>query len=690
LHMLAGGNPRTLVLLYKVLAQGPEGDAQHDIGQLLDDYTAYYKARIEDLAPQAQQVVNAMAIHWDPLTAAELTEKLSPLNVNQVSAQLKRLEDIGVVEKTPWFGEKKNAYQIAERLFNVWYLMRAGRRTRRNLLWYAKFLTTLFDQEELSDRARDFLEQDPESMGRERYADLAWVYAQAVPDRYLRRNLESARSNAVLDAGVRRLADSSSLPEETRDKKERMQRLRDLRERTCKLSIDWGGTVPAEFWRVLGGSPHLSLMEKERIVRQLPSQSVDRLRELYEKLAGAETRLRQMCRAQPEAVARLYQALSEGDMADVYDWENALAVANRYGLRRLPFIAIGSRASTYVVSGKLATEEVRLAEDALRAMTREPGVESLAWNSLGNLFHQSGRSEEAEQAFRCAIKLDPQDPDPRYGLGKLLQERLKRYDEAEQAYRSAIDLDPRFPHAWNNLGYLLKDLRRFDEAEYAYRRALELDPRLPHPWNGLGNLLREDLKRYEEAEQAYRRAIELNSQLPYSWSNLGRLLERLSGRDQEAADCYVRAFEIDPSRPQDLVRFLHESGTNPAEVLKLAQRARPLTPEHAETRLLAARILTLIGNWPEASQILEAVAAKESADFSIGFFKTVVETRHLDEVIAILERTGAKEWWRPIYEALLAARAGTPDQLRTVAPEIRVVATRILREISPTLFREKS
>lgn len=178
--------------------------------------------------------------------------------------------------------------------------------------------------------------------------------------------------------------------------------------------------------------------------------------------------------------------------------------------------------------------------------------------------------------------------------------------------------------------------------------------------------------------------------------DLGRLLERLSRRDHEAAHCYLRAFEIDSSRSWDLDQFLRagnrliESGSDLAEILKLAQRARQLAPDHTATQFLAARILALIGKWPPASHIREAVAAKESADFSIGFFRTVVETRHLDEAIAILERTGAKEWWRPIYEALLAARAGTPDQLRTVAPEIRVVATRILREISPTLFREKS
>ena len=127
LRVLTGGNPRTLVLLSCILSEGPDGDVQRDIEQLLDLYTPLYKARFEEMPSQAQRVLDAMAIHWDPVTANELAEKLQPLPVNQVSAQLKRLEDFAVVEKTPWFGESKAAFQIAERFFNIWYLMRASR-----------------------------------------------------------------------------------------------------------------------------------------------------------------------------------------------------------------------------------------------------------------------------------------------------------------------------------------------------------------------------------------------------------------------------------------------------------------------------------------------------------------------------------------------------------------------------------
>lgn len=727
LRVLTGGNPRTLVLLFKVLAQGPEGDVQRDLEQLLDEHTAQYKARFEGMAPQAQQLVAAMAIHWDPLTAAELTERLGTMGVNQVSAQLKRLEDFGVVEKTAWYGEKKNAFQIAERFFNIWYVMRASRRVRRRLVWLVKFLEAWYDQAELDARARGFLEVDPEAMGRERYAEMALAYSQAVPDKYLGLNLESAGLHAVLDDGERRLIDFSDLPEELQGKKERIEQLRELRTKVLGLQIDWGGIEPGEFWLVLGGSPHFSMMEKARIVERLASLGREGLGELYGRLKVAKLRLRALYPRESRDVTTLYGSLAGGELADVYDCENAIAVAKRYGLRQLPFIAIRSRTSRWVRGETIPEDETKKAELALKVLTEEQGFEALAWNCLGHLLaDQPGRHAEAEQAYRRAIELDPQFAYPQGGLGNLLQRRqryeeaeqafrraielqhfpqfarpwydlggllyhLKRYDEAEQTFRRAIAVDPDFGVAWNGLGGVLQFTGRYEEAEQAYRRAIELEPQLCQPWNNLAYLLHCYLKRYEEAEEAYRSAIELDPELAVPWSNLGGLLEPIPGRQREAGKAFLRACEIDPARVRDLECFLRvcdrlaESPGDLPAVLKMAQRASELAPDNRRAQLLLAQVLTLAGQWPDASRLLERLAANESASFSDGFFRAAVKTGHVDEVIAILERTGASETWRPLYEALRAVRERTPDYLRKVAPEVRAAALEILRVLDPDL-----
>jgi tetratricopeptide (TPR) repeat protein len=336
-----------------------------------------------------------------------------------------------------------------------------------------------------------------------------------------------------------------------------------------------------------------------------------------------------------------------------------------------------------------------------------------------------GRHEEAEREYCRAIELDPHLPNPHYGLGNLLQYELMRYEEAEREYRRAIELDPQFAPAWGNLGDLLQERARYDEAAEAYRRAIGLDSKSPpwsrlgylldvhmgrseeaeqayreaieqNPsdtasWNNLGTVLR-DLERLVEAEQAYRQCLQLDPQSVYAWSNLGSLLQLSPGREREAGTALLRAFELDRDRTWDLemfARVCHRLADSPDEApaaLELAQGAHQLAPDDPETQFLLARALTLTSNWPAAAALLEQLAATESTSYSTDFFRTVVKTGNLDGALTILEQNGANERWRPLYEALRAARAGTPRFLRTVAPEVRVAAIEILRDLDPNLF----
>jgi tetratricopeptide (TPR) repeat protein len=83
--------------------------------------------------------------------------------------------------------------------------------------------------------------------------------------------------------------------------------------------------------------------------------------------------------------------------------------------------------------------------------------------------------EQAEEAYRRAIKLNPEHGDAHVNLGRLLHEK-RAPAAAEKHYRAALSADPDHETAAFNLGVALEDLGRIREAIEAYEDALRVDP----------------------------------------------------------------------------------------------------------------------------------------------------------------------------------------------------------------------
>jgi DNA-binding transcriptional ArsR family regulator len=152
LVQLTGGNPRTTVLLFHLVLDGLSGGAREYLEQLLDQCTPNYKGRIDELPAQAQQILDAVALRWDPVTAMDIATD-TKLETSAVSTQLTRLVRQGLLEKADPGESKKALYQVAERFFNIWYLIRASRRVRAKLRWFVEFLRVFFDSKELERKA---------------------------------------------------------------------------------------------------------------------------------------------------------------------------------------------------------------------------------------------------------------------------------------------------------------------------------------------------------------------------------------------------------------------------------------------------------------------------------------------------------------------------------------------------------
>jgi Fe2+ or Zn2+ uptake regulation protein len=144
LRRLTGGVPRTMVLLFNIFIDNANGTAFDDLQHLLDEVNSLYKHRMDELKPQQQQIIDTLAKTWEPMTAKEVLVKSKlareDIKSNQISAQLKQLADNQIVESIETKG-RTQSYRIRERFFNIWYLMRHGRKkNKEEVLWLVRFL----------------------------------------------------------------------------------------------------------------------------------------------------------------------------------------------------------------------------------------------------------------------------------------------------------------------------------------------------------------------------------------------------------------------------------------------------------------------------------------------------------------------------------------------------------------------
>jgi tetratricopeptide (TPR) repeat protein len=130
---------------------------------------------------------------------------------------------------------------------------------------------------------------------------------------------------------------------------------------------------------------------------------------------------------------------------------------------------------------------------------------------LGETLLEASRWEEASDAFRVALRLNPVPNDAlnaHFGLAKA-SGMMDRHDEAATHFLVVVLERPEYALAQSLLGTSLMQLGRLEEAEAALKEAARLDPGAAMPHRTLGALWAHS-RRYEEAARAFERAISLD------------------------------------------------------------------------------------------------------------------------------------------------------------------------------------
>lgn len=512
LNTLAGGNPRTLNVLYSVLEADMSADILSQLSAMLDTFTGWYQARTEEIPPQSRAVFDALALNWNPIKAADLS-LITGLDTPTVSSHLSKLEKTGYAEAVSLStkGKGRNGYQVSERFYNIWYLMRNGpRRAQKEIKFLTAFLQSCFSVAERRIMAKNSLDTD--------FLEPGFALALAVsfkPGKLRSQILNRVQNNLEANEGVSEYAAvAKSLTEQEAAKRGRGKNKLSKENIAFNLGCDF--YTEGKYTEAATAFRDAIALNSKYFPAYFNLGTV--LQNRLNRYDEAETTYRQAIAIYPND-AQLYYNL--GNLLQTH--------LNRYNE----------------------------AEASYRQAILIDPLYARPHNNLGTLLQNHlERYNDAEVAYRQAIAIDPKDVSAQFNLGRLLHAHLHRYDDAEAAYVQAIAISPNDGLIHLMLGLLLHaQLSRHDEAELEYRQAISLEPKNAKPYKFLGDLLQDHLNRYEEAEVAYRQAIALKPEEAYSHNALARLFQNHLNRFDEAEVMYIKAIALTPENSMIWMRL---------------------------------------------------------------------------------------------------------------------------------------
>ncbi len=483
LRRITGGVPRTLVLLFEILIDSDNGTAFEDLEGLTDKVTDVYKSRMDSLKPQQQKIIDALARAWEPITASEILDqsKLYRENLasNQVSAQLKQLEDNQLVE-TIDLGKRKKAYRIRERFFNIWYLMRHGRKnTKEQVLWLIRFLEswcTIEELKEIATKQIECLQNDGYS------AKAAFYKAVAI---HSIKDIEPEIKKQLLQHTERFLAKTK--------KNEWAKTIHELSEelkedsylKKAFTAYDKGNLEEAEKWLIQGIENQETDAEYNLAVfyRDI-LKNFDKAEPFYLK-ANEKGHLGAL-----NEIAILYKnERKDFDKAEQF-YLKAIEKGNIDALNNIAFLYKNER------------KDFDKAEQFYLKAIEKGNVDALF--NIASLYDNERKDfDKAEQFYLKAIEKGRVDALNNIAL--LYGNERKDFDKAEQFFLKAIEKGD--VNALYNIALLYKRERRnFDKAEQFYLKAIEKGH--VDALNNIATLYITERKDFDKAKQFYLKAIE--------------------------------------------------------------------------------------------------------------------------------------------------------------------------------------
>jgi tetratricopeptide (TPR) repeat protein len=586
IQILTGGNPRLIRVLAEFAFNNVFSDLVNNLSRMIDQYTDYFKSQLDLLPTSERKVFVALLEHWDPAVTAQIAES-ARMNVSLTSANLNRLERRGAIQKDGRY------WQAAERLFNIYYLMRRRGAPSSRVQALVKFMTVYYAPDQLLKRVNDLAHQacdlSPGDRQDHYYAisSLITQFAPGEQSQALAQMPSIFFQDPNLPTTIARLRESlkeaaGSNGEAKRKKRSQPSTFSELRRQIFRL-IDLENFDEAE--KILDKLLHRS---GETVDALTVSATFFYMRR---NLAAAEDAIHKAIAKDPESpivwmllsgVLRSAKRSQEALVAankfvrfapdSAYAWE-VLAIAKEdAGLdksevrqafeRALELDANSTKALTSIADMVAADGNVELAENLFKRAVKVKGANVPTFGSYADFLVSQGRYQDAERVYRQMIRKFPTDPGVWTGCALVVQTDPDRIDEAEALLVKAMKLANEEAPPFVVAAEFYENIGKEKEADRCWRRALELDSESGQLWHLFGRFsVRQGDD--EEAERAFLRAIEISPESGEIWESLGMLLSRISDREIEAERVLREAIEKKPgscSPHHSLGKFLERQG----------------------------------------------------------------------------------------------------------------------------------
>ncbi len=453
IQILTGGNPRLVTIISQFGAGLSFKTLLDDLTQLVDDHTEYFKSHLDGLAATERKVYLALAEIWDPATARQVCQA-ARLDVSKTSSLLNRLVGRGAVTVADDSGRTK-WYQVAERLYNIYYLMRRHGGPSGRVQAVVNFMKGFYSGPRELVRLAERIAEEANELPSELRADHARAFKAIVSS----------------DA-VRPLLD--------------------------EIAASGSRVFPEEMAGVPGAKP-----SSDARVTDLLSRARELSKE-PQRQAESEGLYREAILLAPQdARVWAWWGLYLHDRLQRYDEAER---AYRRAIELEPKMAWG-----WALLGVLLDRDLQRyneAEQAYRkAIELEPERAS-SWGILGRLLHERlERYDEAEQAYRTAIELRPDQSWPWSQLANLLCGPLRRTEEALRVTETCLERHPGDARVANEFAWALfrsGSTAVLDRAEVWARQAVQTEPTNPYYQHTLASILIAGDKVAEALESATR------------------------------------------------------------------------------------------------------------------------------------------------------------------------------------------